>query len=83
MLVLLLLLLPVGFNRVLRKVLHEFQGFFDLQQHFVSLTAPYLHIRAEGKRQKMKNCRTIRSTSNPLYLWILLGLIHLLANIYL
>lgn len=52
MLVLLLLLLPVCFNRVLRKVLHELQGLFDLQQHFVCLTAPHLGERAEGERSK-------------------------------
>lgn len=52
MLVLLLLLLPVCLDRVLREVLHEFQGFFDLQQHFVCLAAPHLGKGAEGEKDK-------------------------------
>lgn len=44
-LVLLLLLLPVGLNRVLGKELHQLQGLFDLQQHFVGLPSPHLGHR--------------------------------------
>lgn len=54
MLVLLLLLLPVCFNRVLGKVLHEFQRFLDFQQHFVCLTAPHLGEQEEGEKEKLR-----------------------------
>lgn len=50
-LVLLLLLLPVGLNRVLGKVLHQLQGLLDLQEHFVRLPAPHLdHGKRKGGR---------------------------------
>lgn len=67
MLVLLLLLLPVCFNRVLRKVLHEFQGLFDLQQHFVCLTAPHLGERAEGERSKSDELKKYKKDGQPLF----------------
>lgn len=53
MLVLLLLLLPVGLDRVLRQILHEFQRLLDLQQHFIGLAAP--HLRAESKERERNN----------------------------
>lgn len=52
-LVLLLLLLPVRLDRVLRQVLHEFQGLLDLQQHLIGLAAP--HLREEHKERERKN----------------------------
>lgn len=59
---LLLLLLPVRFDRVLREVLHELQGFLDLQQHFVSLTAS--HLGNTQKTGRMKSRRPGKSQSH-------------------
>lgn len=54
-LVLLLLLLPVGLDRVLGKELHQLQGLFDLQKHFVRLPSPHLgHGKRMGVRGKEK-----------------------------